>query len=534
MRIRIYSVACRIDVVARRLSRKTLVALLILCFWPIDGSVLAASPNRSLVASRPNIILVMTDDQGKGDLNCLGNADLATPNLDRLYQRSCRFTDFHVSPTCAPTRSAIMSGRHEFRNGVTHTILERERMSLDSVTIAEVLREVGYHTGIFGKWHLGDQEDYQPHRRGFQEVFIHGGGGIGQAYPGSCADAPPNRQNRYFDCVIRHNRKFVQTHGFCTDVFFQHALRWIDSQRGKEEPFFAYIATNAPHGPMIAPEDSKQPFLAAGFDENTASRYGMITNIDQNMGLLTSKLDEWNLTDRTLLVFMTDNGQYGGSSTRHGRPYRVHRAGLRGHKGTPYEGGTRVPAFWSWKDRLPEGQDIPALTAHLDIFPTLAEIAGANESNSPGLVRSRKQVEGRSLVPLLDAPTDSAWERRYLFVHVGRWKSGDNIDDHRYRRCAVRGPQFRLVNNSELYDIANDPSETTNLYDQQPDVVAELRAAYDKWWSDTRPLMVNEDVELAATRPFWVEYEKQKASIGIPDWVNPQFSIPSSSDDVTR
>jgi len=181
----------------------------------------------SLAGKRPNIVLVMTDDQGKGDLSCLGNKVLKTPNLDQLYRLSTRFTDFHVSPTCAPTRSAIMSGRHEFRNGVTHTIKERERMALSTTTIAQVLEKAGYAKGIFGKWHLGDEEPYQPHNRGFQEVFIHGAGGIGQSFPGSCADVSPNRTNRYFECVIRHNTKFVQTKGFCTDVFFLQALGWI-------------------------------------------------------------------------------------------------------------------------------------------------------------------------------------------------------------------------------------------------------------------------------------------------------------------
>ena len=184
-----------------------------------------------LAGKRPNIILVMTDDQGMGDLSCMGNKVLKTPHLDELYARSTRFTDFHVSPTCAPTRSAIMTGRHEFKNGVTHTILERERMTLKATTVAQALGDAGYATGIFGKWHLGDEEPYQPQHRGFQEVFIHGAGGIGQAYNCSCGDAPPNQKNRYFDNVIRHNGQFVQTKGFCTDVFFQAALGWIKQRK---------------------------------------------------------------------------------------------------------------------------------------------------------------------------------------------------------------------------------------------------------------------------------------------------------------
>ena len=186
----------------------------------------AARPGASsLSASRPNIIFVLTDDQGYGDLSCHGNPILKTPNLDRLHDEGVRLVNFYVSPTCAPTRSALMTGRHEFRNGVTHTIFERERLTLAATTVAQVLKGAGYATGIFGKWHLGDQAEYRPDRRGFDETFIHGAGGIGQTYPGSCGDAPGNN---YFNPAILHNGRFVKTEGYCTDVFFRQALRWIE------------------------------------------------------------------------------------------------------------------------------------------------------------------------------------------------------------------------------------------------------------------------------------------------------------------
>jgi arylsulfatase len=479
--------------------------------------VQAAEPPAGLARRRPNIVLVMTDDQGKGDLSCLGNPDVKTPHLDRLHGLSTRFTDFHVSPTCSPTRSALMSGRHEFRNGVTHTINERERLALGTTTLAQVLQKSGYATGIFGKWHLGDEEPYQPHRRGFEEVFIHGAGGIGQAYPGSCADAPPNQQNLYFDCVIRHNTKFVKTEGFCTDVFFRQALGWIRARKDGDRPFFVYLTPNAPHGPMIAPDRYKKPFLDAGFDNNTAARYGMIVNIDDNMGLLMQKLSEWGLDANTLLIFMTDNGQASGPfAMRDGKRYPLHHAGLRAGKNSPYEGGTRVPAFWRWKGVLPEGRDINALAAHLDLFPTFVALTGA--TIPPGT----QKLEGRSLLPLLEDPR-SKWEDRYLFIHQGRWARGSDPDLAKFQNCAVRSERFRLVNNKELYDIDADPGEKTNVIDQHPDVVKAMRAAYDAWWAETRPLMVNEDVPLAAERPFWVLYEKQKKEEGIPAWKPPSF-----------
>lgn len=474
------------------------------------------SARTRLTGTRPNIILVMTDDQGKGDLSCLGNTVLKTPHLDRLHSLSTRFTDFHVSPTCAPTRSAIMSGRHEFRNGVTHTILERERMALSTTTIMQVLQRAGYSTGIFGKWHLGDEEPYQPHNRGFDEVFIHGAGGIGQAYACSCADAPPNQKNRYFDCVIRHNKKFVSTKGFCTDVFFRQALGWIKKCKDKKNPFLAYISTNAPHGPMIAPEKYKRPFLEAGYDENTAGRYGMIVNIDDNVGLLMRRMDDWNLSENTLLIFMTDNGQASRSGKLNGKQVQMYAGGLKNGKGSPNEGGTRVPSFWRWRGVLPEGRDVDGLSAHIDLFPTFADLAGAKIPN--GI----QELDGRSLLPLLENPK-AKWKDRFLFVHRGRWKKGAEPNDFKYASCAVRSRQFRLVNNKELYDIEADPGETTNVIGRHPKVVAKMRAAYDAWWAETRPLMVNEDAPLSPERPFWVLYEKQLKGWGIPKWEAPQL-----------
>ena len=178
--------------------------------------------------ARPNIIVVMPDDLGYGDYSCLGNPINKTPNADAFWAQSVRFTDFHVSPTCAPTRSSLMSGRHEFKNGVTHTINERERMSLKTITLAQVLKSAGYTTGIFGKWHLGDEAQYQPDKRGFDEVYIHGAGGIGQSYPGSCGDAPGNM---YTNPAPLHNGKFEKTPGYCTDLFYAQAIKWMDEKR---------------------------------------------------------------------------------------------------------------------------------------------------------------------------------------------------------------------------------------------------------------------------------------------------------------
>ena len=452
------------------------------------GWVRGESAAQTRPAPRPNIILILTDDQGYGELGCHGNTIIKTPNLDRFHGQSIRFTDFHVSPTCSPTRCSIMTGRHEFRSGVTHTIMERERMSLKAVTIAQVLKSAGYTTGVFGKWHLGDEAPYQPDRRGFDEVFIHGAGGIGQTYAGSCGDAPGNT---YFSPAILHNRVFEKTQGYCTDVFFEQALKWISPKRQGKEPFFACITPNAPHGPHQCPEKYVKMYETAGLDKEAMAYYGMITNIDENVGNLLSKLKEWDLEGNTLVIFMTDNGHSMG---------RLYNAGMRGAKGTPYQGGTRVPAFFRWPGTLKGGADVDKLSAHVDIFPTFAELAGARMPD--GL-----QLDGRSLVPLLKDP-GASWPDRCIFTHVGRWGKGGAAKS-KYGGCAVRNTRFRLVNNKELHDVRSDPGETRNVIDQHPDVAAQMRSAYDKWWEEVLPAMENEDAVGPKVNPFKELYWKQ-------------------------
>ncbi len=267
---------------------------------------------------------------------------------------------------------------------------------------------------------------------------------------------------------------------------------------------------------MIAPQKYKKPFLDAGFDERTAGRWGMIVNIDDNMGLLMKKLDEWKLWDNTLVIFMTDNGQAIHRAKKNGKNHPVFTAGFKSGKGSPYEGGTHVPAFWRWKGVLPEGKDIGALTAHIDLFPTFAELAGAK------LPKNMQKTDGRSMVPLLENPK-ADWDDRYLFVHRGRWQKGANPDDHKYRACAVRSQRWRMVNNKELYDIQNDPHEKNDVAARHPDIVKKMRKAFDAWWAEARPLMVNEDVPLAKEKPQWVLYEKQLNEEGIPDWTPPEL-----------
>lgn len=457
-----------------------------LAFHMVTNGAIAAAD----APPKPNIVLVVPDDVGYGDYACLGSPIVKTPAADAFWRQSVRFTQFHVSPTCAPTRSALMTGRHEFKNGVTHTILERERLTLKATTLAQMLKSAGYATGIFGKWHLGDEAEYQPGRRGFDEAYIHGGGGIGQTYSGSCGDAPGNTN---INPALLHNGKFEKTDGYCTDLFFAQAVKWMDAQRRTGQPFFTYLPLNAAHGPHVLPKKYYEHYLGQ-VPEVTAKFYGMIENLDANFGALLDRLKEWGLERNTLVVFMTDNGGTSGVKT--------FNAGMRGAKGTPYQGGTRVPSFWRWPASFQGGVDCGALAAHIDIFPTLAEIVGARLSEDV-----QRQVEGRSLLPLLIDP-QAAWPERTLVAHVGRWAPGKTAEA-KYANCSIQNSRFTLVDNRELYDLKEDPGETKNVIDQHPEVVAELREAYDRWWDDVQPLLVNEEALGPRINPFKELYWKQ-------------------------
>ena len=464
--------------------------------WLLHSTITSA--HDTIAGKRPNIIFILTDDQGYGDISAHGNPILKTPNLDKLRSQGVRFTDFHVSPTCAPTRSALMTGRHEFKNGVTHTILERERLTLDATTIPQLLQSNGYTTGIFGKWHLGDEAAYQPNRRGFDEVYIHGGGGVGQTFPGSCGDAPGNK---YFDPAILHNGKFEKTKGYCADLYYAQAIQWIDSIRKNDKPFFAYIPSNTPHGPLIARPEDKAVYEGKGLSAETESFFGMIHNIDVNVGRILTKLKEWGIEKNTLVIFMNDNGGTVGVN--------VFNASMRGSKGSAWLGGTHASSFWSWPESI-KPADCNALTAHIDFFATIAEIAGVQIPENV-----KPQVEGRSLVPLLENP-QAIWPDRTLITHLGRWPKLADPNQHKFTVCSVRSTRWHLVSPKggskpawELYDLQADYSESSDVAAKHPQVVAELAQAFDNFWSEALPLMVNEKVIGPSINPFQELYYQQ-------------------------
>jgi arylsulfatase A-like enzyme len=430
-----------------------------------SGCLIAANSSKnSNKTKQPNVILIMTDDQGYANLSCMGHPILKTPNADNLYKNSIRLTDYHVDPTCAPSRSALMSGRYSHRVGVWHTIMGKELMKEKEVIMPELFKESGYSTAFFGKWHLGDNYPFSPRFRGFQKTLKLGGGGIGQG--------PDFWGNDYFDDVYFENGKPKQFKGFCTDIFFKEAINFID--KNKNKPFFVYLAPNAPHCPMYSPDKFSKRFKNMKYKDLKLNKmvtnyYGMIENIDYNLGLMIDFLKKNNLYDNTILIFTTDNGPV----TKIG--LKIYNAGLHGKKGSYFDGGHRVFFFLSYPDKkLNTGTDVNETTAHIDILPTLIELCHLKNTNI--------KFDGRSLVPLLENP-NANFEKRNLFVESQRV----NIPI-KYRKFSVMNKEWRLTGtenkNFQLYKILEDRGQKHNISTKYPDIFKSMLNSYDMFWND--------------------------------------------------
>ena len=404
---------------------------------------------------RPSVVIVITDDQGYGDLAFTGNPAIKTPTLDKLRSQGTLLNNFHVDPTCAPTRSALMTGRYSNRVGVWHTVQGRSMLRRREVTMADVFKQNGYATGMFGKWHLGDCYPYRPEDRGFQHIVCHAAGGVGQA--------PDYWGNDYFDDTYMVNGTFQRFEGFCTDIWFGEGMKFI--QANKDRPFFAYISMNAPHSPYYCPEEYTKPYEGDP-RVSLAEFYGMITNIDDNMAKPMAMLDAEGLADNTILVFMTDNGTAGG--LKDGRGYD---GGMRGRKNSEYDGGHRVPFIIRWPDgEIEAGKSIEQLTAHIDILPTFIDLCGLK---APTI-----EFDGTSIRELLHGD-GKTWPDRALVVESQRV-----VTPEKWRKSAVMTDQWRLVNGKELFDVETDPKQVNDLAGQFPEVVKRLRGEYDSFWSD--------------------------------------------------
>jgi arylsulfatase A-like enzyme len=408
----------------------------------------------------------MTDDHGWGDLGAHGNDKINTPHLDELAQQSVRLTNFYVSPVCAPTRASLMTGRYNYRTGAIDTYRGRAMMYPDEVTLAEVLSGAGYRTGIFGKWHLGDNYPLRAMDQGFGEALTLWGGGLVQT-----ADPPQSNGNSYFNPWLSHNGVDKQFTGYCSDIYTDAAID--DIARHRQQPFFVYLAFNCPHTPLQVSDEAARRYQAAGLDDTTAKIYAMVENIDDNVGRLLKKLDELSLADNTIVVFLTDNG-----------PQQPRYNGRwRGLKGSVYEGGIHVPCYIRWPARFTAGRTVEQPAAHIDLMPTL--LAACNVAK-PDSIR----FDGRSLLPLLEGKAAALPDRNLFF----QWHRGDVPE--RQRAFAVRGPRYKLVQAAgvpeqakwqpkfELFDLPEDPAEAHNLAAEKSDVVADLKTAYDAWFDD--------------------------------------------------
>lgn len=425
-----------------------------------SGGVAAAPAT----AQRPNIVVILTDDQGWGDLSIHGNTNLSTPRIDSLARDGALFERFFVSPVCSPTRAEFLTGRYHARGGVFNVSEGGERLDLDEQTIAQVFKHSGYATAIYGKWHNGMQWPYHPLARGFDEHY------------GFCS----GHWGEYFSPALEHNGEPVRGDGFIADDLTNHALRFIESSR--QQPFFCYLAFNTPHTPLQVPERFYDKFKHAELKmrgdgkpredvEFTRAVLAMCENIDWNVGRVLDKLAELKLDDNTIVLYFADNGPVGGRWN----------GGMRGRKGSTDEGGVRSPLLVRWPKQIPAGTRVRPIAAAIDLLPTLAELAGVP-------IDGGGRLDGVSLAPLLRGNAAN-WPERLLFSH---WAG----------KVSVRNQQYRLDSAGRLYDITRDPSQKTDVAAEQPKLAGELRAAVERWRSDVLSELSRQ------VQPFTVGYRE--------------------------
>lgn len=429
----------------------------------------------------PNVIIIMPDDMGYGDLGVTGNSVIRTPNLDLLAGEAAELTDFYVSPVCSPTRACLMTGRYNHRTRCIDTFKGRSMMEPEEWTLAEALREGGYATGIFGKWHLGDNFPLRPQDQGFDEVLIHRGGGLAQP------SEPIENERRYTDAILFENGKPVQTKGYCTDVYFDAAIEFMEKSRKEEKPFFVYLPPNAPHGPYHdVPADLLEYYQSVDLDpilngnlsdrhKDTVARvFAMIENIDQNVGKMDRYLEESGQKENTIVMFFTDNGP---NSMRYVGPFR-------GMKTNVHEGGIRTMFYARWPKGWKAGTKSSRIAAHIDIMPTLLEVAGVKPPEG-------HLFDGESILPMLSGG-EVDWEDRRIFIQSHRGN-----EPAKFHHFAVREEEWKLVRGSgfgrekvdenvpfELYKIREDVAESKNLADEHPEKLKEMKEAYLSWLED--------------------------------------------------
>ena len=410
-------------------------------------------------AEKPNVILILTDDQGYGDIAAHGNPILKTPHLDKLHAESARLTDFHVDPTCSPTRGALMTGKYAHRVRAWHTIAGGNHLRESEITMADVFRANGYRTALFGKWHLGSNFPFRPIDRGFDEWLGQGDGGTGTTDDHFFND----RVNDHY----LHNGEWKQINGWAPEVFYNSAIDYIRKRKIDQQPFFVYLPTYLPHAPHTLPDPKWADEYSKKVDEKTAYFFTAIEKIDALIGKLRAALAEEKLDRDTIIIFMTDNGGTSGTE--------VFNAGMRGKKGTIYDGGHRVPFFLHWPaGQLRQGEDITTLNAHIDVLPTLVELCHLT-------LTKPIDFDGRSFHNQLTNPAAEVPERT-LFVETQR-----TFKPEKWQNAAAMTTRWRLLNDTALYDIKNDPAQTQNVIKDHPEVVATLRQEFEAYWTKVSP-----------------------------------------------
>ena len=450
------------------LLKKT--SLNFLLFLLINLIACQTSENKSQSATksiiqRPNVILILTDDQGYGDLGSHGHPVLQTPNLDAFAKTAIEATNFHVGTTCSPTRAGLLTGRNANRNNAWHTIAGCSILNQKEETIAEVFQQNDYLTAMFGKWHLGDNYPFLPHNRGFQEAYFCKGGGVWQT--------PDFWKNDYFDDTYFRNGNPEKTEGYCTDVWFQETIDYIDKNKEKEQPFFVYLAPNAAHYPFNVPKKYMDLYKDVDLPEALKRFNGMVTNLDDNFGQLMKYLSANNLVDNTIVIYTTDNGTAGGikKDKATGKNYG-YNAGLKGQKVSQYDGGHRVPFFINYPNgNLTGGKKTDELIAHVDILPTLTNLCGIN-------FQAKNQLDGEDRSAYLKKEQVDTSRMLVIDTQRNQWP----VKGH---RPCVMSRDWRLVNGKELYHTKIDPGQINDIAQQHPEKVKAMQTFYDKWWAST-------------------------------------------------
>ncbi len=457
---------------------------------------------------KPNVILILADDIGYGDIAALGNNIIQTPNLDKLHSQSVSFSQYHASPTSSPTRAALMTGRHNDNTGVWHTVNGRSQILERETTMAQIFKENGYSTALFGKWHLGDNYPFRPEDKGFDEVVMIQGGGAGQTMD--------YWDNDYFnDTYTLKDGKKIQIPGYCNDVWFDQTKKFVAKNKEENKPFFCYLATNVAHSPYWVADEYTAPYKDV---ENVAHAafYGMVANLDEHIGELTAYLESIDMMDNTIIIFSTDNGTAQGAKVEghrlDGYVSKGQNAGMRGIKASMYEGGHRVPLFIHWKDgKISTAKEVSELTAHYDLLPTLIDLCGLEVA--PQIA---DKMDGQSLRPLINGD-NSKFKDRYVVVDSNR-----NEQPIKWFRTAVMCGSWRLVCDEqiekELYDLSVDPEQRNNIAAENPEKVAELSAMYEEWWEKNSPNFPEE--------PYFILGNKadNPTTLFCHDWHTPKTS----------